>query len=768
MTKEPFVDAFAESLAFECLFDEDSGHKAKDSVAGLDYEIAYQFLNPKYLANPVEPSWKRDSAVSGSCLSFDGNSSCIEVADFSLNGSSFTVDVFAAPRFFEHDIDSSAFTTNEIVTTIVANCNKSENKGFILGYLQYGRVTFQVGTGDSWIKVYSDICVNRYEWTHISAVFDGENGQISLYLNGELHGNASFSGGKTCADGGTLFIAKNPDYKRLVGGTVYDRGMFGGLLDELRIYSIPLQEGDIAERHRYYCQDGKLEKEAKFEDVWLDSDILAEDLYKPVTHASPPQNWMNESHGLIWFNGYYHLFYQFNISGPYWGQIIWGHWVSTDLVNWMDVKEAVVSLPDTAATDGIWSGDATYDGNGNPVLVITAGNEDEKGSKQNVAFVRPKDLNDPFLTEWIVEDVASVKQTNKQGVLGQFRDPQVWQDGDTWYMLVGGSKANGQHGTAYVYTTTDTALKQWQYQGELYTVRWEGRPWYDDSYGTCWELPNLLPLNYENGDFSGKYIFSFNPCGGNAKSDITYWIGTFDKETCTFTPDFKEARVLDLWAQSYCTPRMNYDKHSNRVLVNSAIASYRTPAEMYQAGWANCLGYIREICLSEDGGRLIVKRVQELDHLIGEELLSYSSADVKEINTLLSDISCDTGYVKLTAHTASGKGTFGLSYKINLETGKLGVVSYQAERQTITADLSNSGNLWNNKSVTAKAPYDGDEIMIEFFIDKSVTEIYIDGKSAMTLVMYNLGDGLKLFARNGIDRLDIQICELNPITRKTS
>ena len=81
---------------------------------------------------------------------------------------------------------------------------------------------------------------------------------------------------------------------------------------------------------------------------------------KPQYHFSPMIGWLNDPNGLIEFNEQYHLFYQFNPHGPFWGKMHWGHAVSKDLFHWVHLPVALYPEKPFSEKDfsGVFSGSA--------------------------------------------------------------------------------------------------------------------------------------------------------------------------------------------------------------------------------------------------------------------------------------------------------------------------------------------------------------------------------------------------------------------------
>ena len=78
----------------------------------------------------------------------------------------------------------------------------------------------------------------------------------------------------------------------------------------------------------------------------------AHDSLRPAYHFLAPHNWMNDPNGPIWWKGNYHLFYQLNPHAAVWGDMHWGHAISTDMVHWHHEPIALAPTPGGADSEG--------------------------------------------------------------------------------------------------------------------------------------------------------------------------------------------------------------------------------------------------------------------------------------------------------------------------------------------------------------------------------------------------------------------------------
>ena len=86
--------------------------------------------------------------------------------------------------------------------------------------------------------------------------------------------------------------------------------------------------------------------------------------FRPQVHFSPQRNWTNDPNGLVYFDGEYHLFFQYNPFGDQWGHMSWGHAVSTDLLHWYQLP---VAIPE-AGGEMVFTGSVVVDAHGQTTL----------------------------------------------------------------------------------------------------------------------------------------------------------------------------------------------------------------------------------------------------------------------------------------------------------------------------------------------------------------------------------------------------------------
>lgn len=83
-------------------------------------------------------------------------------------------------------------------------------------------------------------------------------------------------------------------------------------------------------------------EESQFQTFPSYQEIGYDQLYRPKFHFTSLKNWINDPNGLLYYDGEYHLFFQHNPLGNGWGNMTWGHAVSTDMVHWTQRPHAIL------------------------------------------------------------------------------------------------------------------------------------------------------------------------------------------------------------------------------------------------------------------------------------------------------------------------------------------------------------------------------------------------------------------------------------------
>ena len=733
-------DPHKKDLILHLPFNEGKGVTVTDASGNLpEVEISYG-LNPAvYQSQDQEPLW-RDGGISGGCLLFDGGTTYITYNknDAKISGSALTISVWVAPRMFEWDDPNAQENGNDIPTGIISQSNKEKNQGFILGYQRHGVLTFQVGTGEEWLSIWTNgDNLKTYEWNHVVATFDSEKGEMCLYLNGEKVSSRSVPAGAEIAHAKnrTLIVGRNGEGERYTAGFLR---LTSGYMDELKLYSCAMTSEEVKKSFA----STKI-SEIQFEEIWLQN-LLTDDYTRAQYHAAPYQFWMNEPHAPVYYNGMYHLFFQQNMAGSYWKNINWGHWVSTDLVNWTPVKEAIVPTADTVVPDGVWSGGANTDVNGVPLLFFTAGN-DSYGkvegliSNQNIGVAYPADLSDPNLTDWVICDDLGIIQQGGQGRRGEFRDPHIWREGDIWCMVLCSGSTNHAGGTALLYTTdtlellADGTVKQnWVYCGPVYEM---DTP--ITKYGRTWELPIILPVS--NGDQTiTKYMFVFSPAPADvADNKIFYYLGDFDLSTGKFTPDAdfgEEPRLFDYGANVFTGPSAFIDPISGDVIMFSIMQDQRGASEQGASGWAHTCGIARKISLTDDGTDLMMTPIDALTTLEEQVLVNETNLTLDQANEKLAAVSGDMLHIRLTADVSTAS-----EFGINLKKGgdrDCTTYTYDVADETIHGNTENRGEGAATKKVSGWLPTEDGKLTMDIYVDRSLVEAFFNAYKAISIRAY--------------------------------
>ena len=457
------------------------------------------------------------------------------------------------------------------------------------------------------------------------------------------------------------------------------------------------------------------------------------DPYRPLYHFLPPQNWMNDPNGLIQWNGTYHLFYQYNPNGAYWGNMHWGHAASTDLVHWKHLPIALAPTEGEPDSGGCYTGSAV-DWNRKPTLVYTGWTPERETVMVAVS-------NDDLLT---FEKIAAnpVISGPPEGLdLVGFRDPYVWRQDDI-YLMVLGAGIRGVGGAALLYSSAN--LTDWTYLGPLYVGdRTDRQPL---PTGEMWECPNFFEL----GD---RHVLIVSKEDVNPTRNLVplYFLGEF--HDFHFSPEL--AARLD-GGDVFCyAPQTFLDESGRRIMFGWAREA-RSAETQIEAGWAGVMTLPRLLEWSPEGW-MSISPAPEVNRLRGEAH-HWKNIQIEADQPLaLQDFSGDCLELDLTFQfnqpAAEEGGAVGVLVRRSPGGEEQTEIRYEMARGLLIVDTLRS-------SLSAEADHNHhsieldltgyDHLSLRIFLDKSILEVYANDRVVITTRIYPTrpdSQGFMLFSR---------------------
>ncbi|MEX0609518.1 MAG: glycoside hydrolase family 32 protein, partial [Balneolaceae bacterium] len=309
--------------------------------------------------------------------------------------------------------------------------------------------------------------------------------------------------------------------------------------------------------------------------------------YRPQFHFTPENNWMNDPNGLVYYDGEYHLFYQYNPFGNQWGHMSWGHAVSEDLVHWEHLPVALKEENNIM----IFSGSAVIDHknssglgtlNNPPMVAIYTGNHtDKRLQDQRIAYSLDKGRT------WAKFEGNPVIDEN----MGVFRDPKVmwYEPRQKWIQSV----AAGDRIKIY----SSDNLIDWDFESDF-------GPNVTATNGV-WECPDLFYIKTEDGD--GKWVMIVSHGGGindgpNGGSSTQYYIGDFDGHS--FTPEHQNILWLDFGIDNYAgITWSNIPEEDGRRIHIGWMGNWYYASSIPEYGWRGSMTFPREVTLQKSSNR---------------------------------------------------------------------------------------------------------------------------------------------------------------------
>lgn len=442
---------------------------------------------------------------------------------------------------------------------------------------------------------------------------------------------------------------------------------------------------------------------------------------RPLFHLTPRCGWMNDPNGFSFFDGKYHMFYQYYPYDTCWGPMHWGHAVSSDLLTWENLPCAMA--PDTEYDGGgCFSGGAIQTDDGRHMLIYTGVKkiQDENGENkeiqtQCVAIGDGSDYEKYSLNP-VIDDGNLPDGAGKY----DFRDPKIWKEDERYYIVVG-NKTLDMDGQILMYSSEDGI--NWKYEKNViknnrrFGIMWECPDYFnlDEKQVLLTSPQDMLPegLEFHNGNGTLCVIGHVDDEGvfieENAQT-IDYGIDFYATQTLE-TADGR--RIMIGWLQNWDTVGIRRDDFP----------------------WFGQLSFPRE--LSIKNGKLIQKPIREIENYYGK-VVSREKVYISE-SCSLSGISGRTFDMTVNIRPMENRELFH-KFEIRFaDNGKFfSTIEFDPEDSILKIDRKHSGS---RRAIVhqrrCKVTDNGGSIKLRLIMDRYSCELFInDGEKVMSMGIF--------------------------------
>jgi sucrose-6-phosphate hydrolase SacC (GH32 family) len=455
------------------------------------------------------------------------------------------------------------------------------------------------------------------------------------------------------------------------------------------------------------------------------SQVMKAHNYRPFYHYSPAKNWMNDPNGMVYYDGQYHLFYQYYPNGTTWGPMHWAHAVSKDLFTWED--KGIKLYPDDLGY--IFSGSAVVDKNNTagfknnenvPMVAIFTHHQNITGKQvQSLAYSTDKGQS------WIKYEQNPVI---KNPGINDFRDPKVIWDNKTqkWIMVL------AAFDKIKIYSSPN--LKEWTFESDFGQNQGDHRG--------VWECPDLFSMKDQNGVEKWVMIVSIGggeSSGPNGGSSTQYFIGDFNGNE--FVSNQTEVLWADYGTDNYAgVTWSDIPSADGRRIFLGWMSNWAYANSTPTVGWRSEMTVPREIKLVEANGKhaLYFSPVKEINNLKETQLSSSSIVAQKDFVLENNGTIASGSYIVDFEIDLSLSNQFEFTIGNSLEKLSL---SYQKSTGEFILDRGKSGivDFSNLFSKPIRCPYvsKSTTLPVKILVDKSSIEIFINnGEQTITSLFF--------------------------------